>query len=191
LIKELRFASGKPFFMSFTNIEIKAKTNRPEQIREILLARNARFAGTDHQTDTYFNVPEGRLKLRQGNIENNLIFYNRPNEAGPKKSEFRIVPVPHPTELAAMLRDSIGVLTVVKKSREIYFIDNIKFHIDIIEGLGNFVEIEAGNLHREIPVEQLYEQCNQFLKLLEIDSADLIDESYSDMLLKHADGNVH
>lgn len=170
--------------MSFINIEIKARTNHPGKIREILLAHNARFAGTDNQTDTYFNVPEGRLKLRQGNIENNLIFYNRPNQAGPKKSDFRMVPVADGVELAKMLSESIGVLAVVKKSREIYFIDNTKFHIDTVESLGNFVEIEAGNVHRDVPVEQLYEQCNEFVKLLEIDEADLIDRSYSDMLLK-------
>ena len=172
--------------MSFTNIEIKARTNRPDKIRQILLEHNASFEGTDQQTDTYFKVPEGRLKLREGNIENNLIFYNRPDQAGPKKSDFRMVPVSNGGELAKMLRESIGVLTVVRKSREIYFIDNIKFHIDTVEGLGNFVEIEAGNLRRDIEVEKLYEQCNHYLKLLEINNSDLIEISYSDMLLKPA-----
>jgi len=172
--------------MSFTNIEIKARTNRPDKIRQILLEHNASFEGTDQQTDTYFKVPEGRLKLREGNIENNLIFYNRPDQAGPKKSDFRMVPVSNGGELAKMLRESIGVLTVVRKSREIYFIDNIKFHIDTVEGLGNFVEIEAGNLRRDIEVEKLYEQCKHYLKLLEINNSDLIEISYSDMLLKPA-----
>ncbi|MBS1562896.1 MAG: adenylate cyclase, partial [Bacteroidetes bacterium] len=58
--------------MSSINIEIKARTTRTDEIRQLLLGEGAEFRGTDHQTDTYFNVPKGRLKLRQGNIENNL-----------------------------------------------------------------------------------------------------------------------
>ena len=59
------------------NIEIKAKTNHSEFIRGYLQANKAEFKGTDFQADTYFNVPNGRLKLREGNIENNLIHYER------------------------------------------------------------------------------------------------------------------
>jgi len=56
-------------------IEIKASCPDPEQARMILSELKAEHKGTDHQIDTYFNVKEGRLKLREGNIENNLIFY--------------------------------------------------------------------------------------------------------------------
>ena len=68
--------------MSHINIEIKARSNNQDRIRDILKSKNADFKGIDHQIDTYFNVPKGRLKLREGNIENNLIFYERKNQAG-------------------------------------------------------------------------------------------------------------
>ena len=69
-----------------TIIEIKARCHQPEKIKAILASKNALFKGIDHQIDTYFQVPKGRLKLREGNIENHLIQYHRPNQAGPKKS---------------------------------------------------------------------------------------------------------
>jgi len=63
--------------MKHLNIEIKAKCNDQEKIRSVLKSRNADFKGTDHQIDTYFKVNNGRLKLREGNIENFLVFYER------------------------------------------------------------------------------------------------------------------
>ena len=78
--------------MGFINIEIKARTSNPDKIRALLLANNAEFKGIDEQTDTYFNVPAGRLKLRQGNIENALIYYTRINQAGPKQSDCEVWP---------------------------------------------------------------------------------------------------
>jgi adenylate cyclase, class 2 len=173
-----------PSNSSFINIEIKARTNKQQQIRDILTARSAVFRGTDKQTDTYFNVLYGRLKLREGNIENNLIYYNRRNEAGPKQSEFTLMPVAEPKTLKVMLTESLGVKAVVKKSREIYFIENVKFHIDEVEGLGSFVEIEAGNNLKDVPVEELQRQCNRYLQLFEIKAEDLGDRSYSDLLLE-------
>lgn len=73
--------------MSDINVEIKARRPDPERIRAILRSRDTEFKGTDHQIDTYFKVPAGRLKLREGNIENALIFYSRPDQAGPKEAE--------------------------------------------------------------------------------------------------------
>ena len=70
-----------------TLIEIKANCTDPTRIRQILEENNAELKGVDHQVDTYFKVAHGRLKLREGNIENHLIHYFRGNQAGPKKSE--------------------------------------------------------------------------------------------------------
>ncbi len=72
--------------MPIINIEIKAATADQDGIRKILRSLNADFKGTDHQTDTYFKVNHGRLKLREGNIENNLIWYERENIKGPKQA---------------------------------------------------------------------------------------------------------
>ena len=169
--------------MSFTNIEIKAKTSNPERIRKILSEHNAELKGTDEQTDTYFKVNEGRLKLRQGDIENNLIYYRRNNQAGPKQSDFRLIPVFNSEGLLQVLTEALDVFTVVKKRREIYFIENVKFHIDELDRLGWFVEIEAGNVHSDIPVERLHEQCNYYMKVFGIKDEDLVSDSYSDMML--------
>ena len=170
--------------MSFINVEIKARSNRFNEIRQFLLQQRAEFKGIDEQTDTYFQVPEGRLKLRQGKIENNLIFYNRPDQPGPKQSNFHLVKIEEGDALNALLAQALGVKVVVKKRREIYYIHNVKFHLDSLEGLGNFVEIEAGNKTHPMSVEELYEQCANYLKEFGIQDEDLIDRSYSDMLLE-------
>ena len=77
--------------MSFLNVEIKAKCNDPAFIRNYLLSNGALFKGLDIQTDTYFKTNNGRLKLREGTIENNLIYYERENQATAKNSHFNLI----------------------------------------------------------------------------------------------------
>lgn len=173
--------------MSILNIEIKARCNQPDRIRKILTEHNADFKGTDHQIDTYFEVPEGRLKLRQGTIENNLIFYRRDNKSGPKTSNINLVPAVHPKKLHALLDNALGTKIVVDKEREIYFINNVKFHIDEVKELGNFVEIEAIDEDGTIGEKKLREQCQKYLELFNISDNQLISHSYSDMLLSAAE----
>jgi adenylate cyclase, class 2 len=168
--------------MEFLNIEIKARCNDAEAVRNYLVQNNADYRGTDFQTDTYFAVANGRLKLREGNIENNLIYYERSNESGPKSSHFQLVKVEDAAGLKAVLRKSNGIKQVVKKKREIYYIDNVKFHIDEVEGLGNFMEIEAGNILVNKTKEELQEQCNFYMAQFGIKEEDFIAVSYSDML---------
>lgn len=172
--------------MPHLNVEIKAVCKDPQFIRQYLLDQKAEFRGTDEQTDTYFNVPFGRLKLREGNIENNLIFYERTNQAGPKNSHFNLVKVEDAKGLKEVLTKSNGVKTIVKKKREIYYITNVKFHIDEVPGLGSFVEIEAGNILADLSQEELKAQCDFYLKAFGVSPTDLIEVSYSDMLLKNA-----
>jgi adenylate cyclase, class 2 len=169
--------------MSFLNVEIKALCSEPEFIRNYLLSHNAELKGTDEQTDTYFTVPNGRLKLREGNIENNLIYYERTNQAGPKSSHFHLVKVEDAKGLKEVLTKSMGIKVVVKKKREIYYIKNVKFHIDEVPGLGSFVEIEAGNILADLSRDELKKQCNFYLKEFKISPENLVDVSYSDMLL--------
>ena len=169
--------------MPFVNVEIKARSTNVDDIRDWLLNHNAEFKGTDHQTDTYFNVSSGRLKLREGIIENNLIYYERIDQKGPKVSDCQLTPVNNPAVLKDILERSIGVKIIVTKKREIYFIDNIKFHIDEIPGLGNFVEIEASNMNKDISREELLRQCKYYMRELKITETDLVDRSYSDMLV--------
>ena len=175
--------------MSFINVEIKARCSNTTFIRNYLQQHHADYKGSDHQTDTYFNVRNGRLKLREGNIENNLIFYKRENHAGPKDSHFHLMNVADPAILKEMLAQSIGIRIVVKKQREIYYINNVKFHIDEVPGLGSFVEIEAGNVLTDLSREQLQQQCDHYFKEFGIRQEDLIAESYSDMLLRKTESN--
>jgi adenylate cyclase, class 2 len=170
--------------MKYINIEIKARTDKPGFVRDYLRKAGADYKGTDLQTDTYFRVPSGRLKLRQGKIENNLIFYDRPNQEGPKQSDFMLHPVQDSDGLKTILTKALGIKVTVTKKREIYYINNIKFHIDELEGLGSFVEIEAGNKLADLSVEQLNEQCRFYMQELGIAGEDLLSNSYSDMLLE-------
>ena len=172
--------------MVHINIEFKARCDNPEKIRKILLSKNPVFKGKDHQIDTYFNVEVGRLKLREGNIENALIHYERPNVAKAKQST---VLLHHPelkntSSLKEILIKTLGVLTIVDKEREIYFIDNVKFHIDQVKKLGDFIEVEAIDANCTLPIKILQDQCDYYRKLFEISNTDLIAESYSDLLLK-------
>lgn len=175
------------FFMSHLNVEIKAIVNDPSFVRNYLVNHSAAFKGTDEQTDTYFNVNAGRLKLREGNIENNLIFYNRTNQAGPKSSHFNLIKIDDANGLKEILERSCGIKMIVRKKRDIYYIDNVKFHIDEVPGLGSFIEIEAGNILADKLEAELLDQCNYYLKELGIKEADLIAESYSDLLMKVKD----
>ena len=185
------------FFMPHLNIEIKARLTKkneiievgqarsidPDSIRKYLQDHDAKFIGTDKQTDTYFNVSNGRLKLREGIIENNLIYYNRSNQANPKSSHFQLIKLEHPKEIKEVLTQSCGIKIIVHKRREIFYIDNVKFHTDELEGLGSFVEIEAGNILADKTEAELLDQCNFYMKEFGIRAIDLVAESYSDLLL--------
>lgn len=165
-------------------IEIKASSHQQKKIRNILLEKKADFKGKDHQIDTYFNVTNGRLKLREGNIENHLIHYHRNNQSGPKLSQVTLYKSNPASNLKKILTDSIGVKVIVDKQREIYFIENVKFHIDVVKELGTFIEIEAIDHDDSIPEEKLLEQCEFYLQLFGIKEEELIDVSYSDLLLR-------
>ncbi len=170
--------------MKHLNIEIKAKCDDHEKIRQILKSRNADFKGIKHQIDTYFKVNNGRLKLREDNAENFLVFYEREDKAGPKQSDVILFKSDLDSSLKEILLKSLGVLVVVDKQREIYSLENVKFHIDIVKNLGTFMEIEAIDSDGAFVKEKLLEQCQNYLNLFGILKSDLISVSYSDLLLK-------
>ncbi len=163
------------------NIEIKAKCNNTEEIRHFL-RRKGKSIGIDRQIDTYFNVPSGRLKLREGKIENALIYYERSNIRGPKKSKIIVANLQHMPEIKEILKKLFGIFAVVDKKREIYFIDNVKFHLDIVKGLGSFIEVEAIDKDRSIGFLRLKKQCEYYTTLFGIKKEDMIDKSYSDLV---------
>jgi len=168
--------------MRRTNVEIKARCRDLQAARDRLAAAGARLEGTDLQTDTYFRVPQGRLKLREGNIENALIFYRRPSQAAPKRSDVLLHPVAGGASLKAALAEALGVRVVVRKRREIYRLDNLKLHVDEVEELGTFVEIEAIDADGQVGVERLTAQCGEWMDRLGVREDDLVDRSYADLL---------
>jgi predicted adenylyl cyclase CyaB len=165
------------------NYEFKAYCDDIEFAQEQLLASNPLFIGTDHQVDTYFNVPNGRLKLREGNLENALIHYHRTNTAGAKQSDITLYKHQPDISLKEALTKALGIKVAVDKKRKIYFIDNVKFHFDEVQQLGTFLEVEAIDKDGTIGIEQLKEQCRHYAQLLGVQEKDYIAESYSDLLL--------
>ena len=155
-----------------------------ERLESKLKELNPFFAGIDHQIDTYFIVPYGRLKLREGTIENALIHYNRVNSAGAKQSDVILYQHQPDKNLKEILAKALGIKTVVDKKRKIYFIGNVKFHFDEVNELGSFVEVEAIDKDGSIGIEKLKEQCNHYIQLFNIANDQFIAESYSDLLAK-------
>jgi len=169
--------------MEQVNFEIKARCSNHDYIRKILKENHLKFIGVDNQIDTYFKVSNGRLKLREGNIENLLIYYERENKAGPKQSNVILMPtVLKGDVLKEILTKSLDVLVVVNKEREIYSMNNVKFHLDKVSGLGNFVEIESSGRNESFG-SILEEQCKKYMDLFKIKESDLVAGSYSDMIL--------
>ena len=173
--------------MQHVNVEVKATCADPEAVRQVLRRHGADFRGTDRQVDTYFPVPAGRLKLREGNIENRLIYYERGDQPGPRRADVLLLDTAPGSPIKDILTRALGVRVVVDKRREIYFIDNVKFHIDVVEGLGSFVEIEAQSAPDEtapdLP-ERLGAQCRAWMDELALRPEDLLTPSYSDMLVQ-------
>ncbi|MGA7306156.1 MAG: class IV adenylate cyclase [Rhodothermales bacterium] len=164
------------------NIEFKARCPEPDRIRAVLREMEVQPAVTDHQTDTYFHVPSGRLKLRSGNVERNLIFYRREDAAAPKRSDVWLAPCPEPEQLLELLTVALGVRCVVKKRREIYFHDNAKIHVDDIADLGSFVEVEVIAENNTADQAGMRASCREWMRRFGVQDEDLITSSYSDMI---------
>ena len=172
--------------MPILNIEFKASTNDLAALEALLQQHNPLFIGEDHQIDTYFNVVKGRLKLREGNIENALIHYEREDFAGAKSSHVLLYQHQPDKALKEILTKTLGVKAVVDKKRKIYFINNVKFHFDNVEGLGTFIEVEAIDKDGNIGKEKLQAQCDEYAALFGIEAKDYCSVSYSDMILQKA-----
>jgi predicted adenylyl cyclase CyaB len=167
--------------MKCINFEFKARLNNERRIREALERLNARLVGTDHQIDTYFRVPSGRLKVRQGLLENAPIFYRRSNVRRARRSAVEMMLLPRRNSLRAILVCALGTLAVVDKRREIYFVKNVKIHLDRVRQLGKFLEVEA--ISRTGDVKKIRSQARQFQELFGITAKDMVAESYSDLML--------
>jgi len=166
------------------NFEFKARSNNIETIELKLKELNPLFIGVDKQVDTYFNIMNGHLKLREGNIENSLIHYNRQDSKTVKQSDVTLYQHQPDKNLKDILTKALGIKTIVEKERKIYFIDNVKFHFDRVNELGNFIEVEAIDKEGSIGISKLKEQCQYYIQLFGITQDQFIAESYSDLLAK-------
>jgi predicted adenylyl cyclase CyaB len=126
------------------NVEIKAVCPDPAVAREAALRLAGPIVAVLDQLDTYFHVPDGRLKLREINDASaELIFYRRPDDLAARLSRYQLVPVPDPAATKALLSAALGVRTVVRKRRELLLYGNVRIHLDSVENLGHFIELEA------------------------------------------------
>jgi len=170
--------------MNFKNIELKAKCDNIKIIKDILRSKGAKYIGIDHQIDTYFKVRYGRLKLREGKIENYLIYYDREEHIGPKRSDVILFKTSKDSSLNILLKKALEIICIVEKKRQIYFIGNVKFHLDEINNLGSFVEIEAIDFDGSFREEELTKQCKRYIDMFGISEEDFVPASYADLFAK-------
>jgi len=169
--------------MPATNIDIKARYADLRRARQIALRLGAKLAGRDRQVDTYFRVPRGRLKLRESKLSaSELLPYIRADRRGPKRSDYEVIRVPSGQRVKAILSRVLGVRTVVRKTRDIYWLGNVRIHLDRVDGLGTFIEFEAvfdGSPRAE---RANREKVRKLLAAFGIAGKDLVKVSYADML---------
>lgn len=173
-------------YMERKNIEIKAICSDLNAARQILIDNSANLIGVDKQTDTYFRVPKGKLKFREASLtfESGLIFYDREKKTGPKYSQITFYQPSKEKTLLEILNKSLEIETVVIKKREHFMIDNVRFHLDTVDSLGEFIEIEAQDTHEFLSKEILVKQCQFYAKMLKIKRSNLTTKSYSDLILQ-------
>lgn len=126
------------------NIELKARLRDLEAARRIAESLASSPGREEHQIDTYFHCREGRLKLREIVGEGaQLIWYARADAEGPKPSQYQLVPAADGGPLKQALTSALGIRAVVDKRRAIYRYENVRIHLDRVDGLGDFLEFEA------------------------------------------------
>ena len=164
------------------NVEIKARIEDISTVAARARAIADRAPIEIFQEDTYFDCPEGRLKLRRlSGEEGELIFYARADTATARESRYRILPTLDPDGVIKTMSDRYGVLGQVRKKRTLFLASNARIHIDEVEGLGSFVEIEVV-LDEEETVEQGIASVALLMDRLGIRKKDLVGESYIDLL---------
>ncbi len=166
------------------NLELKAPLASRTEGAAIARSLGATYQGRFHQTDTYFKVPSGRLKLREfRGGKGELIRYDRPNNKGTRTSTYTVVDVPHPGEMKRVLTRIFGVFVVVRKRRELFTLRNARIHLDRVAGLGSFIEFEV-IVRRGKPQARLL--MKHLRTAFSIRNRDCIATSYSALLRQSA-----
>ena len=163
------------------NIEVKCRCADLALVRRRAEALGARDAGVLRQTDTFFEAPHARLKLRDfGDGTAELISYRRPDTPAARGSDFIVCPVSAPAPLAGALEYALGVTGVVKKTRHLLLHRSTRIHLDDVEGLGTFVELEtvmSGQSDREGHAE-----LEEIATALGLPAADRVPVPYVELL---------
>lgn len=166
------------------NLEIKARVSGLDTPLAAARALGARDEGLRRDVDTYFQVPTGRLKLREtdGQPEATLIFYRRPDLASSRYSDYMLAPVTDSASLKALLGAALGPVAVVAKRRHLLIYGSTRIHLDRVDGLGSFVELETvlrGQSESEARAEH-----DLVAAALGLDRAEIVPWSYVDLLLE-------
>jgi adenylate cyclase class 2 len=141
------------------------------------------------QRDTYFRARHGRLKLREEEgAQAHLIAYERPDRSGQRESRYRIVTVEKADEIKAALADTLGVGAVVAKERRLLIWEGVRIHLDRVDRLGHFVELEAPTDSKGADASGAEARVESLRRALEIEPADLVAGSYCDLALALSGG---
>jgi len=166
------------------NIELKAQYRDLEKARRIAMSLGARLLWKDHQEDTYFVTQQGKLKLRESGLNGSeLLPYIKADQSGTKRSDYAKIPVADAALVKSLLTELLGKKLSVKKTREVFLIENVRVHLDEVVGLGNFLEFEA--VYEDDTPEAAQREIGKLQELkktFEISEADLLDGSYPDLL---------
>jgi len=165
------------------NIEIKAKMDSFARLHELLSAMTGGTADVLLQEDTFFYSPNGRLKLRvlqSGPAQ--LIQYDRADQQGPKRSNYHVFETGDPENLKTALSRAFGIRGVVRKERLLYLVGQTRVHLDRVEKLGNFVELEVV-LRPGQSDDDGQKIARDLMAKLNIRADDLLECAYIDMLV--------
>lgn len=164
------------------NIEIKARVRNFSDLKSKAAGLSDSPVEVIPQEDIFFNVPQGRLKLRLlAPDRGQLIYYQRPDQGGPKRSDYHIAETSDPESLKHVLGLAYGIRGVVKKTRYLYLAGQTRIHVDDVEGLGQFMELEVvlrdgqGDAEGQAIAEGL-------MASLGVERADLLEVAYMDLI---------
>ncbi|XP_060573894.1 uncharacterized protein LOC132731695 isoform X2 [Ruditapes philippinarum] len=168
-----------------SNVEIKAKVKDVEQLKKVAAQLSGGEPTIIEQEDTFFYAQNGRLKLRKlKGQQSQLIFYKRSDESGPKSSDYNFFHTDDPDSLETTLQSALGVKGKVKKTRLLYLVGQTRVHVDNVEGLGNYMELEVVMKDGQ-SVEEGQAIANDLMTKLDIQESDLISGAYMDLILKN------
>lgn len=170
-----------------TNIEIKAKVRDPARLRALAETVADTKAHVISQRDVFFHTAQGRLKLRiLGAERGSLVYYERADTSGPRPSEYTIADTADPASLERILSAALGVRGEVCKVRTLYMVGRTRIHLDEVDGLGHFVELEAVLGPGQTATEGRA-MVDDLMAKLEIEEWDLVNVAYIDLLEQRSD----